>query len=272
MMTFFLPLIAILFTSQLNAVIVDDFACTTNTAATSKWLPSSTVCSNVISDAACTALYPVGGGGAIVVGGDNARPFICYRTGNAAGAVMDDIKADAISICPKSCGYCCETSAYNCPNAALPSIDCSKVTPTQCKSPAWRPVIAAECPSACGFCSENGCIDAVKECANDITICNAVNWQDFVNKNCQKTCKRCPATTAAPAAGVTTTAAPAPVPVVPTAAPPAVVTTAAPATCTSYMPDSTTKCAEYARNGFCTSTMYTQAAKKASCATTCKIC
>lgn len=71
----------------------------------------------MISDAACKALYPVGGGGDLTVGGDQERPFKCFSSATAAPAPIDaDLKKVAIMYCPKTCGYCCETSAYSCEN------------------------------------------------------------------------------------------------------------------------------------------------------------
>ncbi|CAP29839.2 Protein CBG10418 [Caenorhabditis briggsae] len=132
-----------------------------------------------------------------------------------------------------------------------PRLDCSTITTAQCNSIIWRSIIATDCPSACGFCNEGGCVDAVVDCATDISICTTVGMQDFVNTYCQRTCGRCPSSTTYSS---TTTAS------------------SSSSTCTSYNADSSSHCADWAANGFCTNTFYTSAQRKSYCASTCKIC
>ncbi|CAO4362576.1 unnamed protein product [Caenorhabditis nigoni] len=73
------------------------------------------------------------------------------------------------------------------------------------------------------------------DCGNDISICNAVGMQDFVNQYCQKTCQRCGTTT--------------------------VVSTGT-GTCTSFIADTSASCRAWATNGFCTNTFYTAAQRR----------
>lgn len=125
----------------------------------------------------------------------------------------------------------------------VPRLNCATITQSQCFSLVWRPIIATDCPSACGFCNEGGCVDAVPDCANDRSICNAVGLQTFVNTYCQRTCSRC--------ASATTTRS---------------------STCTSFISDSSTACRAWSLNGFCTNTFYTAAQRRSYCATTCRLC
>ncbi|EGT31498.1 CBN-TAG-293 protein [Caenorhabditis brenneri] len=129
----------------------------------------------------------------------------------------------------------------------IPRLNCATITNAQCLDPTWRTIIATDCPSACGFCNQGGCVDAVVDCANDRSICQAVGMQDFVNQNCQRTCGRCASSTGNPS--------------VPGGG-----------SCTTYQADSSTSCAAWSGNGFCTNTFYTEAQRKQFCATTCRIC
>ncbi|VDO12027.1 unnamed protein product [Haemonchus placei] len=58
----------------------------------------------------------------------------------------------AISVCPKQCGYCCLTPAFNCQNKLRPRYPCSSVTQDMCESNAWRDILAEDCPKTCGLC------------------------------------------------------------------------------------------------------------------------
>uniref|UniRef100_A0A1I7U4W0 ShKT domain-containing protein n=1 Tax=Caenorhabditis tropicalis TaxID=1561998 RepID=A0A1I7U4W0_9PELO len=226
-----------------EAVIGSDLNCTTYNGTSFVYSPTATICSNVISDSSCAVLYPATA--TVTAGTDNARPLTCYTTASATPAsIVQDMKTAAIADCPATCGYCCETAAYDCANVAYPRLDCSTITSAQCLSATWRTIIAEDCPSACGLCGSNGCVDAVVDCANDPSICTTVGMQDFVNTYCQLTCDRCASSTTASSSG----------------------------TCTSYAADSSTACADWAANGFCTNTFYTTAQRMEYCATTCKLC
>ncbi|KAF1753102.1 hypothetical protein GCK72_019658 [Caenorhabditis remanei] len=212
--------------------------------------PSAVVCDNTISDTSCQALYlPADDAAEVlypVAGGNAGRPFNCYNTAGEAGAANPDMVRAAISTCPKTCGFCCLTSDYNCRNVQFPRLNCATITAAQCRSTQWRTIIAEDCPSACGFCNSGGCVDGVMDCANDLSVCNAVGMQDFVNTYCQRTCNRCASTTAA-SSGTGTS-------------------------CTRFVGDSSTACSAWAANGFCTNTFYTLAQRRQYCATTCRIC
>uniref|UniRef100_A0A8R1EAX4 ShKT domain-containing protein n=1 Tax=Caenorhabditis japonica TaxID=281687 RepID=A0A8R1EAX4_CAEJA len=225
-----LLLIAALSTTVLGA-ITGDYNCTTY-ATSFVYSPTATICANTYSDAVCKVLYPLASGDPdLAPNADTARPVNCW-SGDAGTTFNADMKKAAVANCPKSCGFCCQTSAYNCKNVQCELAD-----------------NVLDCPSACGFCNEGGCVDGVIDCANDISICNAVGMQTFVNTYCKKTCARCSSSsTTAASAGSSSSS------------------------CTSYIADSSTVCASWAVNGFCTNTFYTLAQRKAYCATTCKLC
>ncbi|CAI2353160.1 unnamed protein product [Caenorhabditis sp. 36 PRJEB53466] len=233
---------------QASAVISGDLNCTTYNGSAFVWAPSAVACSNNIADSSCAVLYPapVTADGYPSAGRDQQRPLACYTTQTAtpAGIVMD-MKAAALNNCARTCGLCCQTNGYNCPNVAYPRLNCNTITSAQCASSAWRSIIAVDCPSACGFCNMGGCVDAVTDCANDVTICRTVGLQDFVNTYCQRTCSRCASSTTVSSSS---------------------------SSCSSYIADSSTACKSWAANGFCTNTFYTTTQRKAYCATTCKLC
>ncbi|EGT53129.1 hypothetical protein CAEBREN_25733 [Caenorhabditis brenneri] len=233
---------------QTNALISGDLNCTNYNGTFFVYSPAATACSNAIGDSACAVLYPVAvaADGYPAPGNNAERPRPCYTTAAATpAAVVQDMKNAAMSSCAKTCGLCCQTSAYNCPNVAYPRLNCATITASQCLSSQWRTIIAVDCPSACGFCNEGGCVDAVVDCANDRSICGTVGMQDFVNTYCQKTCQRCASSTTA---------------------------SSGTGTCSSYVADSSTNCRSWAANGFCTNTFYTVAQRRAYCGTSCRIC
>ncbi|CCD70828.1 ShKT domain-containing protein [Caenorhabditis elegans] len=245
-------LISLFFVPFSSAVIGGDLNCTTYNGTAFVYTPSATACSNSISDSSCAALYPPADAaiGYPAAGNDAERPFACYTTATPTPApVVADMKTAALANCAKTCGFCCSTDAYNCPNVAFPRLNCNTITKAQCDSVTWRTIIAADCPSACGFCNQGGCVDAVTNCGNDLSICQTVGMQDFVNQYCQRTCGRCPSTTGS-----------------------GTVTTASSGSCTSFAADSSSSCSAWAANGFCTNTFYTAAQRKSRCATSCRLC
>uniref|UniRef100_A0A1I7TXN4 ShKT domain-containing protein n=1 Tax=Caenorhabditis tropicalis TaxID=1561998 RepID=A0A1I7TXN4_9PELO len=250
MIAFVSMFIAAFLAPEAMAVIGGDLNCTTYNGTAFVYAPAAVACSNTISDASCAVLYPAANTLYPAAGNDAQRAYACYTTATATpAAVVADMKAAALANCPKTCGFCCQTDAYNCRNADYPRLNCATITLSQCNSVAWRSIIASDCPSACGFCLSGGCVDAVTNCGNDLSICQTVGMQDFVNTYCQKTCGRCPSSTTS-ASSVTTSTG----------------------TCTSYIADSSTSCAAWAANGFCSNTFYTLAQRRARCATTCRIC
>ncbi|CAI2355311.1 unnamed protein product [Caenorhabditis sp. 36 PRJEB53466] len=251
-----IALISVLFAflaPQSTALISGDLNCTSYNGSHFVYSPSAVACSNIISDASCAVLYPapVTADGFPTAGGLSERPLACYTTATATpAAVIQDMKTASLSTCPKTCGLCCQTDAYSCRNVDYPRLNCATITSSQCNSVAWRTIIAADCPSACGFCGSGGCVDAVTNCGNDLSICRTVGLQDFVNTYCQRTCGRCPSSTSSSSS----------------------TTASSSSSCTSYTADSSTHCSAWATNGFCSNTFYTYAQRKARCATTCKLC
>ncbi|KAF1753344.1 hypothetical protein GCK72_019900 [Caenorhabditis remanei] len=232
--------------SDVMAAIVDDFSCTDMTSYTSL----ATACSNNIADSSCAVLYKesAAGVGYPAPGNSVQRPFACYSTAAAGGSVDQGMKQAAITNCPKTCGMCCLTPAYNCSNAQFPAFNCATVLQSQCTSSIWREKIAQNCPSVCGFCNDGGCVDGVTNCANDISICTNINMQSFVNEYCKKTCARCPANPSGPS------------------------NPGNPGNpCITYPADTSTSCRAWAANGFCTNDFYKNVWRQ-YCATTCRIC
>uniref|UniRef100_A0A1I7TXN5 ShKT domain-containing protein n=1 Tax=Caenorhabditis tropicalis TaxID=1561998 RepID=A0A1I7TXN5_9PELO len=268
-MSFTSLLITVLLVSGVASDIKVDFNCTSYDGTAFVYTPAAVACEDAIPTPSCQALYKENteDDGWPTAGLKSPRPFACYTTGTADTApIVQDMKTASLANCAKTCGLCCQTDAYNCPNVnctffhilafndnyfSVPRLNCNTITKSQCTSVAWRTIIAQDCPSACGFCNEGGCVDAVTNCGNDLSICNTVGMQEFVNTYCQRTCGRCPSTTgsATTVAGATTGSS-----------------------CTSFAADSSSSCAAWAANGFCTNNFYTEAQRRARCATTCRLC
>ncbi|XGW12777.1 hypothetical protein V3C99_013437 [Haemonchus contortus] len=146
----------------------------------------------------------------------------------------------AIDICPKTCGYCCLTPAFMCDDKPQPRIPCSLVTQQMCQSSAWRTILQEDCPKTCGLCTEGTCVDEAPNCGmENAFICQSKSLQDFAQKYCRKTCGFCnDDTTGAPGTGC----------------------------------GNDPKCASWVRNGFCTSTFYSDAYKMQYCGRPCGLC
>ncbi|VDO28155.1 unnamed protein product, partial [Haemonchus placei] len=142
-----------------------------------KWSERALGCENSVSDAICDS----------IVASQTPLTFDFQLS----SADSEEKKQAMIKMCPKTCGYCCLTDAYNCVNREFPGVTCSSLTQAQCKDPKWREIIARDCPNVCGFCLEGGCVDAAIECANDKSICRNVDMQAFTMANCKKTCGYC---------------------------------------------------------------------------------
>ncbi|VDP09598.1 unnamed protein product [Heligmosomoides polygyrus] len=203
----------------------------------------STMCDDLYSPPACTMLFGV----AAIAGSTTDRDAKCNTDANG---ISEEVKQLAIATCPKHCGYCCESPAYKCDNVDFPRVKCSTITQTQCNDPTWRTIIAEDCPNVCGFCLTGGCVDSAVDCSNDPSICRQVDMQSFVKLNCQRTCGYC--TTSSTSVSTTTVAGTS-------------------VTCASAV-NANANCATWIRNGFCTSTFYTTAQKRAQCARSCGLC
>ncbi|VDP08842.1 unnamed protein product [Heligmosomoides polygyrus] len=132
-------------------------------------------CDNVVSDAACSALHQK----EVKAGTTDEREDSCFKKGNNKD---DFVIASVVATCPKTCGYCCLTPAFNCKDKDAPRMACDKVTDAMCKEDAWKAILAEDCPSSCGLCNavDSNCKDKVTGCDVDKTICENVNWQTFV--------------------------------------------------------------------------------------------
>uniref|UniRef100_A0A1I7TXN2 ShKT domain-containing protein n=2 Tax=Caenorhabditis tropicalis TaxID=1561998 RepID=A0A1I7TXN2_9PELO len=251
MISFISMFIVSLLAPEAMTAISGDLNCTQYNGTSFVYTPAAVACSNLISDASCAVLYEAPDTDYPAANNDAERALACYTTASATpAAIIADMKTAALNSCPRTCGLCCQTDAYSCRNAVYPRLNCATITLSQCNSVAWRTIIAQDCPASCGFCLTGGCVDAVTNCGNDLSICTTVGMQDFVNTYCQKTCGRCPSSTTSASSA----------------------TSSSTSTCTSYAADSSTNCAAWSRNGFCTNTFYTVAQRRARCATTCRLC
>ncbi|PIC24075.1 hypothetical protein B9Z55_017538 [Caenorhabditis nigoni] len=167
--------------------IKDDHNCT-------EWNPNGFVyswqavaCQDVADDSFCKSVYPSSVYPAI--GGGVNRPMQCYSSPTTPpGTIDEEAKSAAIALCPKTCGYCCQTHAFNCQDKNV-NMACWTVTQAQCQSPQWRDFLAEECPATCGYCSD--CYDSHNWCTTVPDICTDPRMEEFVNVYCQRTCKRC---------------------------------------------------------------------------------
>ncbi|CAI4232460.1 unnamed protein product [Auanema sp. JU1783] len=209
-----------------------DLNCTSGTAYTS----AANNCEDVYDTAACAVLYK---DSKVAVDGTDERPTACFSIDSSTLAVDTELRDIAITNCPKTCGYCCLSKEWNCQNAPIPRITCNLVTKAMCKDKEWREIIAQDCPAACGFCTLGGCIDSAVDCATHPTICHVDSLKNFTTHNCQRTCGLCTGTTSG--------------------------------SCSPSMIENP-NCASWKRNGFCTSTYYTDEHKKKYCGKTCNLC
>ncbi|KAK6053792.1 hypothetical protein COOONC_08701 [Cooperia oncophora] len=81
------------------------------TSADGKWTERALGCDNAVSDAICDTI--VVAQTALAVGTDTDRAANCYQMNKADS---EEMKQAMIKMCPKTCGYCCLTDAYNCVN------------------------------------------------------------------------------------------------------------------------------------------------------------
>ncbi|XGW02322.1 hypothetical protein V3C99_014395 [Haemonchus contortus] len=211
---------------------ITDLNCTYAVGGDYKFAQSAVNCKNKMSDANCQILY----GDAVKVDTNNTdRDAKC-----AGNPVNPELLHTAINTCPKQCGYCCLTPAYNCQNKLQPRYPCSSVTQDMCESREWRSILEEDCPKTCGLCDSGSCVDEAPGCnLENSFICQSKNLETFAKRYCKKTCGYCnTAPTAATGVGCGTNA----------------------------------NCASWVRNGFCSSTFYTEAHKRQYCGRECGLC
>ncbi|VDM63586.1 unnamed protein product [Angiostrongylus costaricensis] len=155
-------------------------------------------CKDKFSSATCLVIYTA----AVKVGTSDERNAKCFQ--DAANQRNEEVVQLAINICPKTCGYCCLTPAFNCKNKDVPRVKCETVTKEQCDDPTWRTILTEDCPAVCGFCDQrsvfivsinhyqistwsittsmpdSNCTDTAVSCKSDVSICRNVDLQDFV--------------------------------------------------------------------------------------------
>ena len=129
-----------------------------------------------------------------------------------------------------------------------PRVNCATVTNSMCQSTQWRAILATDCPNVCGFCLLGGCIDSAPDCSSQPTVCVTKGLESFVQANCQRTCGLCSSSSTTGATSSNSTSS------------------------STSCGDNTSACAQWVRNGFCTSTFYTTAQKQSFCGNSCGLC
>ncbi|VDL80767.1 unnamed protein product [Nippostrongylus brasiliensis] len=207
---------------------ITDTACTFLDGQDHKYADSAVNCENVLPYEVCHALYPTDA----AVGNDRKESLV----------------EAAIKNCPKTCGYCCLTPAFNCKNKEKAAINCDTVTKEQCKDSLWESILIENCPATCGFCTKSAgdCVDKSEFCKNDLSICKNVDLQAFVKENCRASCGLCDQSE--PGAANTTAIAP-----------------------TEECGDNPT-CKSWIANGFCTNTFYPIEQRMKYCGKPCNLC
>ncbi|KAJ1356736.1 hypothetical protein KIN20_014484 [Parelaphostrongylus tenuis] len=87
-----------------------DLSCTAVDGADSKYTEGAVNCKDKLSSATCLVLYTE----AVAVATSKDRNAKCYQ--GADQKLNEEVVQAAVQICPKTCGYCCKTSAFNCKN------------------------------------------------------------------------------------------------------------------------------------------------------------
>ncbi|KJH45196.1 hypothetical protein DICVIV_08776 [Dictyocaulus viviparus] len=142
-----------------------DRNCTMNNAEGNLKFASDAVnCPNVLSDSTCNTLYPQ----AVDLNADRDRHNNCWMKN---GAVDPELVETAVNTCPRTCGYCCITPAYNCQNKQL-HIKISKFLLTfgGCSD------AIAGCSRVPGICQTIGLIEFAKLVAKNLKNLNVLTF------------------------------------------------------------------------------------------------
>ncbi|PAV85888.1 hypothetical protein WR25_09138 [Diploscapter pachys] len=155
-----------------------DFNCTYVSPAKMKltFTPTSVKCNDKLTAAQCKVFFV---DDAVVADDDTSkRPALCYSSLKAA-PIEVPVQKMATEYCPKHCGYCCLTDAYDCDNKQNPAINCDTVTDAMCDDPAWRGLIAdnwtcercnstassgSSTTASSGVTTRGGCSDTTQTC------------------------------------------------------------------------------------------------------------
>uniref|UniRef100_A0A0R3PZ18 ShKT domain-containing protein n=1 Tax=Angiostrongylus costaricensis TaxID=334426 RepID=A0A0R3PZ18_ANGCS len=166
----------ILFVAFLLALLESTMAAAPADLNCTEYTDRAVNCNDKFSSATCLVIYTA----AVKVGTSDERNAKCFQ--NAANQRDEEVVQVAVQTCPKTCGYCCITPAYNCKNKDAPRVKCETVTKAQCDDPTWKAILAEDCPAVCGLCEQKNpnCRDKVASCKNDVSICRNVDLQDFV--------------------------------------------------------------------------------------------
>ncbi|KAJ1367870.1 hypothetical protein KIN20_028880 [Parelaphostrongylus tenuis] len=118
---------------------------------TDMFAPEAVNCPNKLPHANCLQLYTKD----VDIKGGEDRNDNCWKNKDTQKLDPELVKV-AVNICPKTCGYCCITPAYNCHNKQYSRVRCDLVTPHMCTNPIWKSILVDDCPKTCGLCSEAG--------------------------------------------------------------------------------------------------------------------
>ncbi|CAJ0603009.1 unnamed protein product [Cylicocyclus nassatus] len=208
---------------------MSDLNCTYTTNGVAKYSAKAFNCANKFDDKYCEELF----GGKVELDGVEERKDRCFKDGYKANS--EDVKQFAISTCPRTCGYCCVTPAFNCPNKRFPRINCDLVTEMMCTNTIWKPILIDDCPNVCGFCELGSCVDKVPYCAINRAICRHPDLVQFAKEYCRRTCGYCDEIRASDCG-------------------------------------SNAHCPNWVRNGFCTNRFFTTEQKRKYCGRECGLC
>ncbi|PAV78333.1 hypothetical protein WR25_24765 [Diploscapter pachys] len=166
---------------SIQAQVADDYNCTYVKSAAPAGLaysPLSVKCNDKLTAAQCLKFFV---DPAVVPDDTTAkRPVLCYSTVGASPQPIEvPVQKMATEYCPKHCGYCCLTDAYDCDNKQDPAINCDTVTDSMCDDPAWRGLIAenwtcdrcnstassgSSTTASSGVTTRGGCSDTTQTC------------------------------------------------------------------------------------------------------------
>ncbi|CAI4229150.1 unnamed protein product [Auanema sp. JU1783] len=140
--------------------------------------------------------------------------------------------------CPQTCGRCGLLNGKLCEDTA--GTDVCVGMKDLCNSVEYYDTLTQQCASTCNRCPNDPnaaktfgtCADQAKNCEQNLAKCNDANYSELMTRTCAKTCNKC---------GLGCV-------------------------------DADHRCASWNQKGYCTSTKYSQADKKKSCARTCNMC
>ncbi|GMR33868.1 hypothetical protein PMAYCL1PPCAC_04063 [Pristionchus mayeri] len=164
---------------------------------------------------------------------DNRPSERCFQTAYA----------DFASLCRKTCFLCCQDPQYNCPDRPDAPFSCADMH-RSCNT--WKDVMTYFCPGTCGHCQHSQCKDNRLDCANFKGLCSDPDFAPLMRSDCSLSCGFC--TSSGPTQPIQ----------IPEKKPEDDINCF----------DSDSRCAMWARNGYCINPKY----EKAKCRKSCGLC